>query len=175
MLFFKAIKRRKVTYVWHHVLEPRIFLGEFLKPLASRRASILLPSIDSRVLEVDARFWDVPTESLKLGPGSFLEPLQVGAWLAYRKIVRTGPRGSIFNVIVAGHVLGDDGDAKVLVLRQHLSTKTRLEVLSHSQLRETNAPGRWRGQLRPHWGSRVSMDDGVRTTDYCGEERRVGK
>lgn len=88
---------------------------------------------------MDAGLWDLATYTLELRPGGLLEPLQCGAGLANRKIVCTSPfagtesmcvprafctfyllpRGSVFYVIVAGHVLGHDGDGQVLVPGQH--------------------------------------------------------
>jgi len=114
-----CVESQLSTYVGHDVLKPSILPNQLFEPLAGGGTCILLAAVDDGVLVVDAGLGYLATYPVELGPGSFLEALQVGAWGTDGEVVCTGPGRSVLDVVVAGHVLADYGDGEAGVLGQH--------------------------------------------------------
>ena len=67
--------------------------------------------MNDRVLVMDARLRNLAADTIQLRPSRDLAFLQEGTGAADGQVVCAGPGRGIFYVVVAGHVLGDDGDA----------------------------------------------------------------
>jgi len=80
---------------------------------------IFFALVDDGVLIMNPRLDDLVADAMQLGPSVTLEALQVGSGHSDRQIIRAGPGRSVFDVIVARHVLSDDGDFEVRMFGQH--------------------------------------------------------
>ena len=69
----------------------------------------------SLTLEVDAGFGDVSGQAFEFVPGYGFVCLLLRVGLADGETVGSGPGAGVFDVVVAGHVFGDDCDIVAVV------------------------------------------------------------